>query len=1512
MAGSTFGGAVRAPKRDDAPEHSIRVVDAPRKAKDVLAYGEDELERLLRDLVEAGVALVTEADDHQTNIQGALSIVRLAQVYKRQLSESPLPQAIPILAIRQALYDTGVIPYGANISTSPDRAAAKEGESGHARPPYSKELWQGHAPRKALGFSLPGWAVAAAAEDRIDLDALIIIPALIGRPRSEIDNLALNALRQRVGAGVAPPGLLARAGPILLAQKNHNLPALRALADHLASFFRNFPIASEALPELLTGRLAPKSYTRRWRVLDDESVFAIPNLGAGQDDEIRKLSATLQAVNEFTRSGAAALLQSVYFPPPPPPLVDHGIISVSGQVVKKKIEMQPPILYPLVSDKTLATLPASAGKALKKAIEQAQKQYATVLVHLAGEILRIRGRVVAFRTKVPLNYASEVFAAEGLAPVRDLLNGSENGQERAQAYLRKLEEEQTSIRILQALEAASEAQSVRARQYLIIIEQKLGAPRLDAIVRHIQATRADVDTPRHILAAVVATASSKSRGSGKVDTAVIVTEYENLIRQWDLQAANKCPHLGIARALREATAIGEQRKQIGRLREYLPTAGPSSKQEWIPCKSCNFRAICPHALRRVELEIAQAPFEAVQAQLRPYARQVDLTTDPLSSNYAFYCKICGEKLYEVFGNEFDIEGIRRLGNFDDDLKQFLWRTMMHILDPGRGTPPLVRFDRPVDPARFSAEASDLCHPLIHSVRTSPRFPAGSTQRALWRELLAVIYLYAYLFGLALGLPPKTDKLKVSDVVQVQLATAKNNRGKPAPDELAQILLTHLVKSQALAISQLESVTNEQIGNQFRDSYRHIQDTHGRLMITQQSSAALLATNLSHLDPYFALLRRGVELATDTSLWKIHTPETGGRLFTQIMGRSLGDILTEKPPQEYGPFVRSMLTRKGGIEFPSGVNPEWVYHIPALGLFQKSWGARDAKKYWNQLLASSPKVVEPPETGIWYGGVAAKRKKDKKKKTVADGVVSTRRVSASLFWDATYLTILYTISVHDDDSYKAYREVLKLARAREREARESQMYNLLLARNSYSEETAVSPPPSFDLVKKVPLSRLYDENGERHEWTTFLWSAGGYKSVANAIVETVGKKKSPATSLLLTANETKKMLLQALHEGKASPLKNYALTDWVCSTCGVHWSQADQLDEKKVRTRLEAREKLYSFYTYYESRCPEHGMHEFDAATKCGKCDVESDLLTVSGREKDWDRAFAFYTRYKDVFEKLRRLGRGEGLGTSPSIASQVVLVPTATKPTFERNFDSVLELAKSLGAGKPGGQGVAIIEAMGGTEGFTIEEVNSGKKSDPPISMDDPRIVAVDGNIRELLTSYCRYYYTSLREGRGEGLPDPTTLDMEKRYFASVRSAYSQARLAGRNEEKQEKWATGTLGFEIDTFSWLAAELHRRSETPESKKDVLELAREIVRREGLFTIAGDFQWSVFGDAEDTRGVSADDSFGDDARRYGGPSSGAEDILAQNERDYAQGVEGSEGRFSFDAVDMDKSTVEANL
>ncbi len=96
-----------------------------------------------------------------------------------------------------------------------------------------------------------------------------------------------------------------------------------------------------------------------------------------------------------------------------------------------------------------------------------------------------------------------------------------------------------------------------------------------------------------------------------------------------------------------------------------------------------------------------------------------------------------------------------------------------------------------------------------------------------------------------------------------------------------------------------------------------------------------------------------------------------------------------------------------------------------------------------------------------------------------------------------------------------------------------------------------------------LSQLYDEDGEEHSWSLYMWSPRqGAKNEKNE-----KGAKSENEPKILKREEIGDLLRTALVENKPSPLSGYSSQDWVCSICGVHWSETDKLNEEKVEKQL---------------------------------------------------------------------------------------------------------------------------------------------------------------------------------------------------------------------------------------------------------------------------------------------------------------------------------------------------------
>jgi hypothetical protein len=272
---------------------------------------------------------------------------------------------------------------------------------------------------------------------------------------------------------------------------------------------------------------------------------------------------------------------------------------------------------------------------------------------------------------------------------------------------------------------------------------------------------------------------------------------------------------------------------------------------------------------------------------------------------------------------------------------------------------------------------------------------------------------------------------------------------------------------------------------------------------------------------------------------------------------------------------------------------------------------------------------------------------------------------------------------------------------------------------------------------------------------------------------------------------------------------------------------------------------------------------------------------------------------------------------APPARTAPARAPAITPSDLARDYDAIVAVAAMAGVS------VRSLEAIGATGGRRAEDVNNGEDlPEPPESLGDQRIIAADGVLRLLVTRYCAYY--SLRNNRraqaepwvvslagessgtGEGsdtsMISPSDLDVESTYYRPYRDALAAARASAGSEPR---WPEAILQFSIESFCGIAMRIAAGG----SKKFATVAIQHATRAELRYSIPGEFRWTIFGDAEDSRGMSGLDASQDDFSRYGEAGTGSEDVGHAD--DLRQG-EGSGDPFSLEHVDIDRATAESNL
>jgi hypothetical protein len=512
-------------------------------------------------------------------------------------------------------------------------------------------------------------------------------------------------------------------------------------------------------------------------------------------------------------------------------------------------------------------------------------------------------------------------------------------------------------------------------------------------------------------------------------------------------------------------------------------------------------------------------------------------------------------------------------------------------------------------------------------------------------------------------------------------------------------------------------------------------------------------------------------------------------------------------------------------------------------------------------------------------------------------------SAALYLDAYQLFAEYTTGVVDARTMAEYGARLDQARRRERG------YLLFRAAAAVKNHRQFSfsasrrygrfAGPRGPRAGPAPLTYLYDEEGFRHSWA----SRGGGQ---NLYVYTPGGAGQSLGALVAALAESYRA---GAREG---PNHGRALVDVQCPTCGTLLSEVHKLDPRKAEGSLRALAEFEMFFSFYSSRCPNGGLHDFDLAAGgggCRLCGVSEALLFGYGTPRLASAARAYYDRFFETYREQRTTVGGPAAelfqagpaGGRPIDPASVALeryrgFAEGWKPDY-----SLVVRAAEL-AGVP----VAALETLGATEKREYADVLAGVGAPPPpVTRDDPRLLAVDSVVRVFVSDYNRLRFV----GRfAKPPPEVGALLAETQVppheYAGLASSlpdvyedYGLRRLAFLLLRPPED----VLLFSIETLARMALGVAAAA-GPEWLAALgagfagREL-RAIVRGERLLAKNGPFSFKIFGD--DDLGVGALGQPDEPADDFGDPG---EDVLSAIEA--AGGEDGAYDPFSLEGVDLD--------
>lgn len=1194
-----------------------------------------------------------------------------------------------------------------------------------------------------------------------------------------------------------------------------------------------------------------------------------------------------------------------------------------------------------------------SGEIVRTPARGVETDSAPVLASFVTQLAEVFGSVTAVPEEFifALTPLLDVFRVGALGAYYSALTGGPG----AQRFLERAAIVHAEEAQLAALDRAVFGDIARARHYAIVIEDKLGAAKLREVEEKLasagRAETAGPDDPEAILAVL-----------SKREREIVSTEYVNRRAEWEAQVDNKCPHVRLAFRLRAVRSARDATRILRELEAYYarPRGSAPGKDQWILCKNCGFRVICPHVDELIKMEARNLPYDTIRTRLMKYA--VQYSDGAARTTYSYFCRICSEQLAEFVEEDRTAEVLGAVGDLDDYVKKIIWIEAVNAAE-------LVRFPMPIDPRQFASTAIDVCYPLLLIAEANmlkrgrraaakspgPADPYGDEETVDPRtHLYIALFVYAYVLNLI------RSSHEASKAPSRRLSF-EGVRIDAKMSTYAEAILSAILKKYAGVISQIEDITPEFIADRFREAYRLVAGEAGPQELTAADEGKIIVNEVVTLSPAYHYIAMAARVFGVLPVARPETPESARREFETVLGRTLPAILEDRATDSKSELVQMLLgvrptnrgTRRVAVEYPRGADPLYIYGVPEVNFLEKIMRAPKAfvksvdPAPLEKLSALAKAMPACPQHCVVeaVGGKAAPRKPAAKKpaakkpaakkaskkpaaektakKTGKKAVSFIKKAflradplcapaESALYLEAFRLFTEYTTGVVDARSMAEYEARLSAARLRERGYL---IYRAATAVKNYRQFGFTASrrfgrhrdPRPADRRKNrlpgdapaVPLTYLYDENGLRHSW------AGPRAGGGNIYVYSTGAKKG--APIELGVKDLEKNIAEAYargdHEG---PIYGRTLVDVKCSVCGVLLSEIHTLDPLKAEDSLRAIAEFDTFFSFYSSRCPVGDLHDFGEEAACVKCGIAEALIFGHGLPKNAPAARAYYDKFLERYREQRNVA------VSLSAFAE-------TSRVSADSFEAYREFAEKwqpdytylVRAAELADVPVAALETLGATGGREYPDVLSGAGAPPPPeSPDDPRLLAVDSDVRVFTTDYNRLRFVH-RFAKVPPEVEALLEDMKvprhefeglAAKLPDVYENYHLKRIALLRYRSPED----VLQFGIETLARMA--LAVANVAPGASEWLRALGQEfarrelaaIVRSERLLAKNGPFNFKIFGD-EDIGGGSLG-GIDEPADDFGSPG---EDVLAEIEE--AGGEDGAYDPFSLEGADIDEDS-----
>lgn len=684
----------------------------------------------------------------------------------------------------------------------------------------------------------------------------------------------------------------------------------------------------------------------------------------------------------------------------------------------------------------------------------------------------------------------------------------------------------------------------------------------------------------------------------KSEAKIITKEYENIVENWKMNFNNKCEHIGLLKKLHKGKTKEDSSKAFEEIKILM---SEEKTDDWIHCKLCNMRLICPHAVAKMTQESIDSSHQAIKTAMYKF---IDFDSENKKSKSLCFCKICSEKLIDERDEDIQVAKTSNI-SMDPEIRDKIYSALMNLSKN-------LRYTVSLDTKLLVNKGMNLIYPHIFTLENV--------------ALMAIIYSHAYI----LDIVNENENINYEHVAPGSKISV-----------LANVLLKDMSRTYNQFIIHIPYATYDYLSDKFLEAYNNVKKkTTISSNVIDEVETVLREIILS---PQYQYVTSTLKKIGKTSLNKKNNVKDTVLEFNKVLGMSYEDIMKQskeiKKDKAFG-----VLFNGNAVKIDSNQVLEFFKKEPEVNLLRNIFELGDLTKAESKFLSKNGTIKEMTIGKIINGYRLFK-------------MYSVDRTS--------YENVdIYNkeLKKHNESS-----RFLKLSGSKPRELYRPYVRHMLTPK----------------IV--VPLSNIYDEDGNKHNWS--LYKFGDKYLSKGEIHKTRLKMDIPDV-----------------------------FTDIRCSVCGIEKSKIDKLDNKKILTSLTENASAKAMITYFSDICPlDLELHKW-VGDSCEKCGILANFKDNSGKR-------SFYNKYKQVF--IRESPQKSELPEKKMVKIQAPTPEYANK--WKHNVTEINNMAHTMNLN------INLVNSIGRMENRYIEDIINGVSSPGyPSEKDSRSIYSVDSEIRNM------------------------------------------------------------------------------------------------------------------------------------------------------------------------------------